>query len=173
MSLCPYCGAENIDGADECERCNQSLGHLTKPKRAPGVEDAMFRDRVGCLVHAPPVVVDENATVDEVLKLLVQERIGCVLVTRGGEVAGIFSERDALLKIGEQIEECRQRPIREFMTESPETLDVEAKLAFAVHKMDIGHFRHVPVLKEGRLHGVASARGVLRYLTDRVREKSS
>jgi len=169
MSLCPYCGAENIDGADQCDDCAQSLEHLTKPRRAPGVEDALFRDRVGGLLHAVPVVVDELATVDAVLKLLVQERIGCVIVARGEKVAGIFSERDALLKIGEQVDELRDRPIRDFMTESPETLAESDKLAFALHKMDVGHFRHVPVLHGDRLQGVVSARDILRYLTDRIR----
>lgn len=172
MSLCPYCGAENIDGADQCDECAQSLEHLSKPRRAPGVEDGLFRDRVGGLLHATPVVVDELATVDGVLKLLVQERIGCVVVARGGKVAGIFSERDALLKIGEQIEEFRDRPIRDFMTESPETLAESDKLAFALHKMDVGHFRHVPVLHGEQIQGVVSARDILRYLTDRVRSVS-
>ena len=169
MSLCPYCGAENIDGADQCDECAQSLEHLTKPRRAPGVEDALFRDRVGGLLHAVPVAVDETATVDEVLKLLVQERIGCVVVARAGKVVGIFSERDALLRIGEQIEDVRRRPIRDFMTESPETLAETDKLAFALHKMDVGHFRHVPVVQGHQLQGVASARDILRYLTDRIR----
>jgi CBS domain-containing protein len=169
MSLCPYCGAENIDGADQCDDCAQSLDHLTKPRRAPGVEDGIFRDRAGELLHAPPIVVDEFASVDEVLKLLVDRHVGCVLIVRGVEVVGIFSERDALLRIGEQVAEFRDRPIREFMTESPETLAERDKLAFAIHKMDVGHFRHVPILRDGRAHGVVSARDILRYLTDRVR----
>jgi CBS domain-containing protein len=172
MSLCPYCGAANIDGVDQCEDCAQSLEHLSKPRRAPGVEDALFRDRVGALLHSAPSTVDEQTSVDEVLQLLVRERIGCVVVTRGDAVVGIFSERDALLRIGEQIDECRNRPIRDFMTESPETLADTDKLAFALHKMDVGHFRHVPVLHDGRLHGVASARDILRYLTDRVRSEA-
>jgi CBS domain-containing protein len=168
MSLCPYCGAENIDGVDQCDACAQSLEHLTKPRRAPGVEDGLFRDRVGALLHASPVVVDELATVDEVLKLLVRERIGCVVIVRGDEVVGIFSERDALLRIGEQIDVSRERPIRDFLTESPECLGEDDKLAFALHKMAVGHFRHVPVLRDGRVQGVISVRDILRYLTERV-----
>jgi CBS domain-containing protein len=168
MSLCPYCGAENIEGVDQCDECAQSLDHLTKPRRAPGVEDALFRDRVGAMVHAPPLVVDESTTVDEAIQLLVRERIGCVIVVRDEKVVGIFSERDALMRIGEQIDECRQRPVRDFMTESPESLAETDKLAFALHKMDIGHFRHVPILRDGRLHGVISVRDILRYLTNRV-----
>ncbi len=169
MILCPFCGAENIDGADQCDDCSQSLEHLSKPRRAPGVEDALFHDRVGTLLRAQPIALDEATTVGETLELLVRERIGCVMIVRGQEVVGIFSERDALLRIGDEIDRCRQRPIREFMTESPETLGEQDKLAFALHKMDVGHFRHVPVLRDGQLRGVISVRDILRYLTDRVR----
>jgi len=169
MTLCPFCGAENIDGADVCDDCSQSLEHLSKPRRAPGVEDALFQDRVGTLVRTRPLAVDEATSVGEVIELLVRERVGCVVILRGEEVVGIFSERDALMRIGDAIERCRQRPVREFMTDSPETLDAQDKLVFALHKMDVGHFRHVPILRDGRLHGVVSVRDILRYLTDRVR----
>lgn len=169
MLLCPFCGAENIDGADLCDECSQSLEHLSKPRRAPGVEDALFQDRAGTLVRARPHAVDEATPVGDVIDLLVRERVGCVVVARGDEVVGIFSERDALMRIGADIDRCRRRPVREFMTESPETLDEQDKLAFALHKMDLGHFRHVPILRDGRLSGVISVRDILRYLTDRVR----
>ena len=58
----PSISTENIEGADHCDECAQSLDHLTKPRRAPGVEDGLFRDRVGGLTHAPPTVVDECAS---------------------------------------------------------------------------------------------------------------
>lgn len=169
MILCPFCGAENIDGADVCDDCSQSLEHLSKPRRAPGVENALFQDRVGTLLRAQPLAVEETTIVGETLELLVRQRVGCVVVLRHGEIVGIFSERDALMRIGDEIDRFRNRPIRDFMTESPEILGEQDKLAFALHKMDVGHFRHVPVLRDGQLRGVISVRDILRYLTDRVR----
>ena len=54
------------------------------------------------------------------------------------------------------------------MTAGPETLDLDDKIAFAIHKMDLGGFRHVPIMRDGDVIGVISARDILRYLTDSV-----
>ena len=42
-------------------------------------------------------------------------------------------------------------PISELMTPNPEALDLDDKIAFALHKMDVGHYRHVPLLDDGRV----------------------
>jgi len=60
------------------------------------------------------------------------------------------------------------RPVSQFMTPSPETVDSEARIAFAVHKMDVGGYRHMPVVTQGRLSGVISVRDVLRYVTQNL-----
>ena len=38
-------------------------------------------------------------------------------------------------------------------------------LAFALHKMDVGGYRHLPVLKDGKPTGVISVRDMLRHIT--------
>ena len=38
-------------------------------------------------------------------------------------------------------------------------------LAFALHKMDVGGYRHLPILREGRPVGVLSVRDMLRHIT--------
>ena len=54
--------------------------------------------------------------VREVLQLLVEKSIGCVLVADQGRPVGIFSERDALVKLNCRATELGDRPISEFMT---------------------------------------------------------
>jgi CBS domain-containing protein len=106
---------------------------------------------------------------DEALKLLADHRIGCVLVVDKGKLVGIFSERDALYRVGADVETLRQRPVSEFMTPNVQTLDVNAKVAYAVRLMDLGHYRHVPIVSEdGSLAGIISVRDILGYLTDRM-----
>ena len=51
------------------------------------------------------------------------------------------------------------------MTPNPETLRVQDKIAFALHRMNVGGFRHVPVTDGGKLAGVISIRDILAYLT--------
>jgi CBS domain-containing protein len=51
------------------------------------------------------------------------------------------------------------------MTPSPETLTDEDSLAYAVNKMSVGGYRHIPLLRDGRAVGIISIRDVLGYLS--------
>lgn len=167
MMLCPYCGTENIEGVDDCAECCQSLGdtHLPPPRTA--LERAVLRDRVEALAPKRPVTVAPTTPVGQVLRLMVEHRIGCVLVTDDSGLLGIFSERDALRKLGAKAAEQSNRPVSQLMTSNPQTLVADAKIAFAVHRMDLGGYRHVPIVdQQGDLTGIISARDILRHLTD-------
>ena len=59
----------------------------------------------------------------------------------------------------------RARPVREVMTPGPESVRETDTLAFALHKMDIGGYRHLPVVREGRVVGMVSVRDLLRHIT--------
>lgn len=172
MILCPYCDYENIEGADLCASCEQPINdqHLFVP--ATAVEKGLLRDRVRSLAERAPVTVSPSTTLREVLQTLVEMRIGCVIVTERGKVVGIFSERDALTRVGPDATKLCDRPISEFMTRSVQTLDPKAKIAFAVHRMDLGGFRHVPIVDDqNRPMAIISARDILGYLTSRLAER--
>jgi CBS domain-containing protein len=51
------------------------------------------------------------------------------------------------------------------MTPRPETIVATDSLAFALHKMDSGGYRHLPVLENGRPVAVISVRDVLTHCT--------
>jgi CBS domain-containing protein len=165
--ICPDCGHENIEGADLCEACQQPLDHLSEPQPATDIEDKLRERTLRDLVRSPdkPVCVTPRTRVGEVLDLLVANRIGCVLVVEGEKLAGIFSERDALLRLGGDAPKL-DAPVADFMTPNPEALEIDAKIVFALHKMDVGHYRHVPVLEKGRVRGIISVRDILRYITE-------
>ncbi len=167
MIVCPFCDHSNIPGVDVCERCANSLTSLHPPVPATEVERSLLRDRVRTLEPRSPIVVEPCMPVRQVLKMMVDYKIGCVLVVQNSHILGIFSERDALRKINEDAPQAGERPVSEFMTPQPETLDPDAKIAFAVQRMDLGSYRHVPIVDEnGRPTGVISVRDILRYLTD-------
>jgi CBS domain-containing protein len=112
-----------------------------------------------------PVMVSPGTSVGDVLKLLVDRRIGCVLVAESDKLVGIFRERDVLLRLNVNAARLASAPISEVMTPNPESLDLDDKIAFALHKMDVGHYRHVPLLDDGRVAAVVSARDILRFIT--------
>ena len=169
MTECPYCGIENIDGADHCEECQQPLDYLSKPRPATPIERSLAKDRVSSLHPKPPLTVAPEQAVGKVLELMVEHQVGCVVVVRGEQIVGVFSERDALDRLNVNFASLADRPVSQFMTPSPETVDSEARIAFAVHKMDVGGYRHMPVVTQGGISGVISVRDVLRYITQKLR----
>ena len=91
---------------------------------------------------------------------------GCVLVCgKDGKIVGIASIRDILLKVAGLIKDPSKVPVKNIMTPNPECLDKDAQLSFALHKMSIGKFRHVPVIDNGVPLGVVSTRDLIEYLT--------
>jgi CBS domain-containing protein len=168
MIVCPHCHAENIEGADECEQCNQPLAEMSVRVPASSVEEDLLRDRIVRLWPKSPMTVTSDTPVGEVLKKMVGQTIGCVMVVDDDRLVGIFSERDALMKLNVEAQRFMDRPISQYMTPHPVTLETSDKIAFALHKMDLGHYRHLPILFKGRLAGVISIRDILRYLTERI-----
>jgi len=172
MITCPYCKSQNIDGTDDCVECGQPLvdSHLAPPRSE--VERTLLGDRIEVLAPKKPITVSPDDRVGDVLKLMAAHGIGCVVAVEGDKPVGIFSERDALRKINSSAKSVAGLPIREFMTPNPQTLVADAKIAFAVERMDLGGYRHLPIVDAGGvLIGIISARDILRHLTERLAGK--
>jgi CBS domain-containing protein len=163
---CPYCDHPVIEGADHCDECGLPLDDRSLPPPQNAVELALLTDRVSLFEGRRPLLISDTLPVREAVKLLALNNIGCMLVIDKTELVGIFTERDVLMKIGDQLSTLGDKPVRQFMTAQIESLPVTAKVAFALHRMDLGGYRHVPILNElGRPVGIFSIREMLRYLT--------
>jgi CBS domain-containing protein len=172
MIVCPYCSSENFEGADLCEDCGQALSDSYFAPPANEVEKGLLQDRVSVLAPKPPLTVKPNTPVSEVLNLMVQRKIGCVIVADGIKPLGIFSERDALRKLNVNAKEQGSQPVADFMTPNPQTLVANAKIAYAVQRMDLGGYRHLPIVGDnGELLGIISARDIINYLTAKMTGK--
>jgi CBS domain-containing protein len=173
MIVCPYCNTENYDGVDLCSDCGQPLNDRYLPPPATAVEKGLLQDRVSVLAPKPPRTVPSSTPVAEVLKLMVDQKIGCVIVADGNKPLGIFSERDALRKLNVQASELGSQPVSQFMTANPQTLVANAKIAYAVQRMDLGGYRHLPIVDDqGDLLGIISARDIINYLTAKMTHHS-
>jgi CBS domain-containing protein len=163
--ICPDCGHENLAGADECVRCHQPLTQEETFVPQNELERSVAYDHIGRLDIRDPVCVSPETPVGEVLRRMVAARTGCALVMEGAQLVGIFTERDALLRLSLDRAEWEHKPVRYFMTSPVETLELEDRLAFAIHRMAVGGYRHIPILSDGQVVGVVSVREVFRHLT--------
>jgi CBS domain-containing protein len=116
--------------------------------------------------HAPHLVCVEDSTpLAEVLTLLKTERTGGVLVLRGGKLAGIYTERDALRLMANGGD--LKAPVGSVMTANPVTVGQSDTIATAIRKMSQGGYRRLPIVDgEGKPTGTIKASGILRYLVE-------
>jgi CBS domain-containing protein len=169
---CSSCGYENNIETDLCESCHSTLS-------GPGCDadrelaEAISNEPLRALNPVSPVAVSPTTSVGEAIRLLAERNIGCVLVASGEDLLGIFSERDALRRIGNDYHDVVDRPISEFMTPAPQTLTLDDSIAFALNRMDINDFRHIPVQQDGRTVGIISVRDCIAYVTKHFPELSN
>ena len=113
--------------------------------------------------------IDPDATVLDALRLLEQKNIGALLVMKGGQLSGIFSERDYARRMILHGRSSKETKVREVMTPdvfviAPDTTSGECM----VHMTD-RHIRHLPVVEGGRVVGVISIGDVVRSVIDDLR----
>jgi CBS domain-containing protein len=113
----------------------------------------------------PAVSVPRSASVKDAIELMQDRGIGAVLVLDdAGLVEGIFTERDVLRRVALARTEPT-RPVADLMTASPECLGLEDGVAFALNRMVVGGFRHVPIVDDvGAPVAVLSLREVVSFI---------
>jgi CBS domain-containing protein len=131
-----------------------------------GVADAILETSVGEIMVADPLVVDAESTVVAAVRAMNEHRVGCVLVRKDGKLAGIFTERDVLRKVIFH-EGSGDWKVEAVMTPNPETLPPEASVAYALNKMSVDGFRHVPIVdQEGKAIGVLSVKDIVNLVVE-------
>src|ERR671910_1848794 len=108
-----------------------------------------------------PVTAAADITVAAAARLMKEHRIGAILITQEGRLAGIFTERDALFRVIAEDRDPAATRVAEVMTANPRTIAPDRPFGHALHLMHEGGFRHVPVVDNGRPLGVVSARDAL------------
>lgn len=169
--ICPYCGHDNLAGADLCVECNQSLVDLDDGGSI--LVQSISSHSINVLNPRAPVAVSPGDTLANAVATMTGKRIGCVLVVEAGALVGILTERDVLNKSAEDFSNL-DRPVSEFMTADPATIRTQDSIAYALHAMDLGGYRHLPIVDEDDApSGIISVRDILRFLCVRFANSRS
>jgi CBS domain-containing protein len=128
-------------------------------------DEEMLTAPISELEPREPIVVEPQVPALEAITLMQEHRIGCVLVCRAGKLKGIFTERDVLsYVVGSGIDPAKT-PVRKLMTENPEYLRPTDSIAYALNKMSVGGYRHVPLVDNARSPvGVISVKDIIGYI---------
>ena len=117
------------------------------------------------------VTVDPGRALSEVVAVLAARRIGAVVVTEGGALRGILSERDVIRVLSTHGAEALRKTAGECMTPKVVTCTTSDTIDDVMQKMTAGRFRHLPVVEDGALTGIVSIGDVVkRRIQDVERE---
>jgi CBS domain-containing protein len=163
--LCPVCRHDNFEGEDSCANCGADLRTADIPQPALEFHDTVLGDHLRELGFTAPHSVDPTTAVADAIRQMHEEGTDCLLVCDRGRLVGIFTDRDAVVRVaGKRLDAF---DVRDFMTPDPAVLRHEDTLAVAVHKMAVGDFRHIPIVDEsGSPVGVVAAADVFRHIAN-------
>lgn len=105
---------------------------------------------------AEVTTIEADATVADVARLLSEKRYGAVIISDGTKPVGILSERDIVRELGRAGPDCLERKAGDIMTSSITTCAPEDHLDEVLTQMTKGRFRHMPVMKDGKMVGLVS-----------------
>ena len=126
---------------------------------------AIAQTPIGQIVRRQPVRVSPDAFLGEVIAALRERGRGAVLVEENGQVTGIFSERDVMLRIDHGDPAWQSRQVRDVMTKVPRTIREDQPIEDAINLMLTGGHRHLPIIDAGgQLVGIVSIRDILIHI---------
>jgi CBS domain-containing protein len=162
---CRFCGHDNPTGGDACENCGAEFSE-GMPESPAAFEGRLLGTSLGALASASPLWLDGATSALAAVERMKAEGVDCVLVGRGGRLAGIFTDRDAMLQLS-----GRSGPpptLNEVMTRDPVVLRPDDTVALGIHTLAVGGIRHLPLVADDRVTGLVAARDVFRHLATRL-----
>lgn len=170
--ICPTCGHDNLPGEDSCTECHTDLRHedVFTPKN--GFQRDILESTLEVLCTHPPTTVSADTPIREVIRLMRTKKVGSVVIGTEAPFAGIFTERDMLYKIAGQNVDLDTTTVGDLMTPNPVTLSVDQPIAAALHAMSVGEFRHLPLVKDGKLVEVLAIHDILKYLHEEMAHRA-
>ena len=108
--------------------------------------------------------IDADATVFDAIKRMVEGNVGALLVTEGGRITGIVTERDYLRRVTLEGRTEEETLVREIMTSPLVYVTPETSVEECMAVMTERRIRHLPVFTDGReLVGVVSIGDLVKF----------
>jgi CBS domain-containing protein len=127
---------------------------------------------IASLVRPGPVDhIDAGSLVIDAVRYMARVRRGAVPVIEDGRLVGMFSERDLMLRVVLAGKDPHAVKVSEVMTRDLVVARRDDTHAGCLAKMKKMHFRHLPVVDEGRLVGLISLRDLLEMETAQQSEQ--
>jgi CBS domain-containing protein len=111
------------------------------------------------------LTVEPSTSITETVRRMNQRRLGYALIVEAGKLTGIFTERDVLTKVTGN--DLGSAEVSTVMTRNPDTLPLHASIAFALQRMDLEGYRHIPLVDDdGCPLGLVAERDIVAWIVD-------
>jgi CBS domain-containing protein len=115
------------------------------------------------------VTVRPDATVEELLELLEEHKIGAAVVSDDGStVSGIVSERDVVRALHADGVGVLEETVATIMTSEVETCTPDDRIDALARTMTDRRIRHIPVLVDGKLAAIVSIGDIVKFRIDEL-----
>ena len=103
-----------------------------------------------------PRTIESGSSVRDAARIMARADIGDVIVIEGGEVAGIVTDRDIVVRIVAEGGDPDSTSVGEACTTGISTLTPDQSIDDAIRMMREHDIRRIPVVKDGRPVGIVS-----------------
>ena len=115
--------------------------------------------------------IDQDELVTSAAQRLTNKRIGALLVTKGGQVKGIVTERDLVQRVLGLEKDPSRVQVGAIMTEPLIDIDINRTVHDASDLMADKGVRHLPVTENHKIVGILSVRDLIRMIAARDRPR--
>jgi CBS domain-containing protein len=108
--------------------------------------------------------IGPHSTVYEALQMMADRDIGALPVLEGGQLVGMFSERDYARSVVLQGRSSQTTTVGDLMSHPVYWVSPPETIETCMITMTNRHIRHLPVLEDGRLIGLVSIGDILKAM---------
>jgi CBS domain-containing protein len=109
------------------------------------------------------LTISSEASVFDMVAKMVEANVGSLLVTVGGRIEGIVTERDYLRRVTLEGRTDKETPVSEIMTAPLIVVTPQTPVEECMAIMTDRRIRHVPVVDDGEVVGLVSIGDLVKF----------
>jgi len=117
-------------------------------------------------IMRPIISIDSKAKVKDAALLMVEKKIGSLIVNRNGLPFGMVTERDMTREIVAQALDASKVSVGDIMSVPLVTVEASASIVEAARKMVEKKVKRLAVTRENKITGIVSQTDLVQHMTD-------
>ncbi len=127
----------------------------------------MLSNKVSEIMTTAVITAEPSSTIRDVTRLMVDRRVGRVVITENGAPVGIFTETDILRRVMNRVLDVHKTSIRRVMTTPVQGVPEGTSIVEVLGRMYKGRYRHLVVYGDNRrMVGLVSMRRILNLVVE-------